>query len=317
MARTLSFSYKRGELIQTTPANITFDEENNGRAFLYAEDDLADLLVDLESGKGITSPIWVAPHQTELGQGLKLVAGHRRLLAALQYAKNNPNYLIRCLVVEPKDEQEALEMNARENSKRRALSIIDQGHVALRLREEPTNTGGRTLAEIADILNISQAQVSQAMKLVEQLPERAQRAVHFGWVTVDDALTILKVPDPQTRENLVAEYITSGNRIVPEVISVPDPLLEPEIQSENESETPETPETPRNVRTAAREAGARVGLRLPELKKYLKQAVDEDGPGSNKGEVEIKKGLLDFISGKFGEKKMDSIFGSNCKVKGA
>ena len=38
-----------------------------------------------------------------------------------------------------------------------------------------------------------------------------------------------------------------------------------------------------------REAGTNVGsVRMPEFKKYLQQAIDEDGPGSNKGESGVE-----------------------------
>jgi len=208
MARTLAFPYKRGEIIQTSPANIQYDEENNGRAFLYLPTEFQDLLEDLRSGKGILTPIWCSPISIEGGNGLKLVAGQRRLLAGLEYLKENPDFLIKVLVVEPEDDLDALEMNARENSGRKDLSIIDHGHIAVRLREEPTKTGGRTLEQISKILNISQAQVTQAIKIVEGLPEVVQKAIHQGKIKTDDALTVLKVSDPAKRKDMIAEFLT-------------------------------------------------------------------------------------------------------------
>ena len=51
-----------------------------------------------------------------------------------------------------------------------------------------------------------------------------------------------------------------------------------------------------SIREAVREAGGNVGnVRMPELKRYLQQALDEEGPGSNKGEVELKRSLLSYL----------------------
>ena len=76
------------------------------------------------------------------------------------------------------------------------------------------------------------------------------------------------------------------------------------------------PPKERTVRDAARDAGAKVSMRMPEFKKYLQEAIDEDGPGSNKGEVALKKKLLEFLDGKFTGRTMDNHFNTNCKMKG-
>ena len=324
MARTLAFAYKRGEIIQTSPANIDFDEEQNGRAFLYTVADFSDLLEDLRSGKGIHTPIWCRPIQKEGGQGLHLVAGQRRLLAGLEYIKENPEYLIKVLVVEPKDDMESLEMNARENAGRAELSIIDQGHVAIRLREEPTKEGGRSINQISKLLKISTTQVNQAIRLVTELPEVVQRAIHNKKVTVDDALTILKVMDPVKRAALINEFLSGKKEelvIKTMPVSLPEqpvgqierpiPTEAVGVRSIEEDEVPK-----RNVREAVRDAGGKVALRMPELKKYFQEAVDEDGPGSNKGEVKLKQKLLLFVAGEISQRTMDDWFNKLCKAKG-
>lgn len=321
MARTLAFAYKRGEVIQTSPANISFDEEQNGRAFLYSASDISDLLEDLRGGKGIHTPLWCRPFTLEAGgQGLFLVAGQRRLLAGLEYLKENPEYLIKVLMVEPKDDQETLEMNVLENAGHNGLTIVDQGHVALRLRSEPTKTGGRTLDEIAKLLHVSQAQVSQAIKLVEGLPESVQRLIKAGKISSSDALDVLKVSDPDKRKALIEEFFADRIKTKPLVISEPiQPVGQVERPIPVEAEAAPVPEESapgRNIRDSVREAGGKVSLRMPELKKYLQLAIDEDGPGSNKGEVQLKKKLLEFIEGKFSQRTMDGHFNNNCKMKG-
>lgn len=315
MARTLAFPYKRGEIINTSPVNITFDEEQNGRAFLYAPGDLSDLLVDLRAGRGIHTPIWCRPITTEAGQGLKLVAGQRRLLAGLEYLKENPDFIIKVLVVEPKDDRESLEMNALENSKHKGLSIIDEGHIAVRLREEPTVGGGRTLDQIAEVLNIDVSRLQKAIKLVTDLPEVAQKAIHTGKVTVDDAVTVLKVSDPYIRRSMIEEFIIGKKPEVPQ-----QPVGQEErpvpVTAAAAQEEPEPEPKKRNVRDAAREAGGKVPLRLPEIKKYLQEAIEEDGPGSNKGEVKLKQKLMLFVAGEISQRTMDDWFNKLCKSKG-
>lgn len=307
MARTLAFPYKRGEFINTSPANIQFDEELNGRAFLYTEADFLDLLTDLREGRKIETPIWCESVNTVEGNGLKLVAGFRRLLAGLAYLKENPEYLIKVLVVEPKDSEDALIMNLRENVGHLGISLIDKGHAAIRLRQEPTKDGGRTLAQIGQILGIDGSTVKMAMRLVENLPSTVQRMIHNGVVTVDGALTVLKA-DPEKREGLINEFLLGMAGTVP--VTVVPAYTEAVAEAEKEQSGERT------LRAATRAAGGKVPLRIPEVKKYLQMAIDEDGPGSNKGEVKLKAKFLLFLGGEITQRTMDTHFNNLCKMKG-
>ena len=233
-----------------------------------------------------------------------LVAGQRRLYAALAYMKDNPEYLIQFKWVDPKTARQQLILNIRENVGHKALNIIDVGTNALRLRDEPTEEGGLTLDAIAEILNVSQPQVSQAIKLVEGLPETAQRAIASGKVKIDDALTILKVPDVTRRAALIDEFL-NGNKM---------PLNQPEQPVGQEdrpvpegagvvTSNPVDQPPARTVREAARDEGAKVSVKMGEFKQYLQEAIDEDGPGSNKGEVALKKAILKFLNGEITSRK--------------
>ena len=297
MARTLAIPYKRFEGLRVSPSLIQADEEQNGRAFNYNQADLADLLADLRSGKGIKTPVEIVPVPIEGGTGARLKIGFRRWLAACEYLKENPEYLLPCVWGESKDAQGDLEDNARENAHRKNLSIIDQGHVALRLQGEPTTSGGRTLEEISEILSVSVAQVGQAIKLVSELPQALQKEVHTKGMTASDAFVLLKVPEPARAEAMAQAEA---------VVQAP----------------PERPKLGRGrppgssaVRQIAEDAGARLTRNMSQLKKYLQMAIDEDGPGSNKGEVALKGALLAFIAGELTERQMDTRFGVNCKVK--
>jgi ParB/RepB/Spo0J family partition protein len=299
LARTLAIPYKRTEGMRISPADIVADEEKNGRAYQYKKSDLQDLLSDLRNGVGITSPVWVRRIQTEEGQGVELVAGFRRWLAACEYLKECPDYLLPCIIVEPKDDLDALAMNLRENAKRKNLSIIDLGHAAYRLHEEPTKGGGRTLAEVGEILNISQPQVSQVLKLVTELPESLQNMIAAKKVTADFAFTLLKITDRAERQKQI-DKLLSGETSEP-AQGVPAPKQTRSQRSQS-----------KELREAARAAGEKIARRLPEIKKYLRTAVDEEGPGSNKGEVKLKKKLLQFISGEISEDSLDKWFNELC-----
>ncbi len=205
------------------------------------------------------------------------------------------------------------------------------------LREEPTRTGGRTLEQIAKRMRISQPQVTQAIKIVEGLPEVLQRAIAKGTVTADAGLTVLKVEDPEKRAGLIEQLLAGKFTKEPKVVVIPPAGSRVDLSS-NEPVGIETPKEPTgqaerpmpkgtedkepkedkkaNLRDAVRDAGGKVALRLPELKKYLQEAIDEEGPGSNLGEVKLKKAMLKFLAGEIKPRTMDDNFNKFCKMKG-
>lgn len=314
MARSFSFNSQRFEGFRVSPKDLTVDFEDNGRAFPYELEDIQDLLEDFKEGKGVQSPITVKPWKTEASpKGLKVVAGYRRLYAALEWLKTDPEFTVPVIINDPEDPLEELILNIRENVVRKDLSHIDLGHDAQRLQGL-----GMKNEEIAEVLGVSPAQVSQHIKLVVELPEAIQRLVHIGkakgGITADDAFALLKAP---AEERLgIIQRVLGGN--------ANELLQEAEEGEEANEETPSVePSSPTrsatrpSIREAVRETGANVGsVRMPEFKRYLQQAIDEDGPGSNKGEVGLKESLLDFLKGELTEKQLDNRFEKFCKQKG-
>jgi ParB/RepB/Spo0J family partition protein len=301
MARTLSIESKRFEGREVYPRDLIVNQEENGRAFAYTVADVADILEDLEAGRGIMQPVTVVPVKTDAGQGLKLVIGYRRHFAANVWGQSHPEFMLPCVLdTDKKDDVEILIDNLRENVAKKGLTIIDHGKAAERLAG-----AGKTQKEIKEVLGLgSEAQVSQALKLVTELPEAVQIKVHKGEITADDAFTLLKVKDPEKRAEVVAQVLAG-------------PTSEP--KEEGEPQELKSPRGARSaaIREAAEEAGAVITMKMPGFKKYLNEAVDEEGPGSNHGEVELKKAILLRLEGKISDKQLDNKFGKYCKERGA
>jgi ParB/RepB/Spo0J family partition protein len=301
MARTLSIESKRFEGREVYPRDLIVNEEENGRAFPYTVTDVADILEDLEAGRGIMQAITVVPVKTETGPSLKVIIGYRRWFAANEYGKTHPDFMIPCVLETDKykSEVDILIDNLRENVAKKGLTIIDFGKAADRL------SGFKTQKEIKEILGLgSEAQVSQALKLVNELPEAVQVKVHKGEITADDAFTLLKVKDPEKRAEVVAQVLAT-------------PVSEP--KEEGEPQELKTPRGARSaaIREAAEEAGAVITMKMPGFKKYLNEAIEEEGPGSNHGEVELKKKILLRLEGTISDKQLDNAFGKYCREKGA
>lgn len=318
MARSFSFDSKRFEGFSVSPTDLTIDYAENGRTFPYTPEDIQDLLEDFQNGKGINQPVLVKPWKTDFSpKGLKVVAGYRRVYAALEWTKTNPEFTVPVIIEDPEDPLEELILNIRENVARKDLSHIDLGTNAQRLQAQ-----GMTNEEISGVLGVSPAQVTQHIKLVVELPERLQFLVHIGkakgGITADDAFAVLKLP-AEERLGFVEKHLKGvGDEV---------------IEADNEERAVSGDEDNGgifqggsgssvargvgSIRSAVRAAGGNVGsVRLPEFKKYLQQALDEDGPGSNKGEVGLKESLLDYLSGELTEKQLDNRFEKFCKQKG-
>lgn len=296
MAVELSVPSSRFEGKRLQPQHINFNPEDNGRAFPYTLADLSDLLSDLEGGTPLKQPLLVKKRWAD--KSVWLVAGYRRLAAGLEYAKTHPDFTLPVIFDNPKDELEQLITNIRENVARKTLTHIDLGHDAARLQ-----AAGKKVGEIANILEVSAAQVTQHIKLVTELGEREQKLVHEGKLSADDAFALLKVP----AENRSAATTS--------IIEQLEPSSRVDSVEGSEGPTESGKSASAAVRAIARESGAVLTVRLPEFKKYLKEAIEEEGPGSIKGEVELKKSLLEFLEGKLTQKQLDNRFAKFCKEK--
>lgn len=188
---------------------------------------------------------------------------------------------------------------------RKNLSHIDLGSVAKRFVD-----GGKTIEETRLILGVSPAQVTQHIKLVTELNEHTQLLIHTGKMTADDAFALLKIEDKDERAKVIEKVFQEDIQLGDTEESLGEVELDVETPKGQESSKSKT------VREAVRDSGGKLTVRLSELKKYLKEAIEEEGPGSNKGEVEIKRSLLSYLDGELTGKQLDNRFNKYCKEKG-
>lgn len=289
--------------METLPSLLKFNPDDNGRAFPYQTADLADLLLDLSEGRPIRERVLVQ----EVNDELWVLAGIRRTMAGQEWEKTNPDYLLPIELVENMNPLDALILNIRENVARKELSIIDIGSNASRLRAH-----GKTGAEIISILGLkSEGQVSQAIKLFTDLPEYIQLMVANKTITADDAFTLLKIEDGAKRSEVLRGYLESkANAALTSARQNGENVSLDVISPDRETNSPPPPSNKKKAETLremASNAGADLGaMRMTEFKKYLQEAVDMEGPGSHKGEMVIKKLLLQLLDRSITPEIMDT-----------
>ena len=121
---------------------------------------------------GILQNIAVRPHPKRRGKYEIIFGGGR-----WEQAKENGIREIWALVRDCSD-LELLELAGQENFARSNPSPIQEGELLKQLRD-----CGRTTRQLAAQFNISVGQVTERIKLVEILPEKAKRAIESGRVT--------------------------------------------------------------------------------------------------------------------------------------
>jgi ParB/RepB/Spo0J family partition protein len=322
MPRKLDYSTRRFEGLLADPRDVVAEEADNGRAYLYTQDDTKDIVRDLELGLGIKQPVSGRAIKDQEGKlTASIVAGYRRWAAAKLYVEKHKNEegfdprVLPILFVDPKDELEIFRLNVRENTAKKDLTQVDKADIVDRFFRL-----GFKDYDIAEELGCSLAQVGQYKKIHDLLGEKEKKALHNGTMAMDAALTLVKMREDEAKGKIEAG---TTDKLVDEVLVSEDSGSE-EKDSSNGDEEKDSSNEPKSLRVSTQEikeratqAGTNVGaMRMAEFKKYLQQAIDEEGPGSNKGEVALKQKMLDFIARKIGEKSMDNAFNTNCKSRG-
>ena len=152
--------------------------------------DTRDLKEDIRTN-GLLNPILVCPHPEKKGEYL-LIDGQRRLAVM----KELHRYKVDVFVDTDVDPDVAM-LSA--NLHRKDLSSLEKAQGIKDLMEKK----GLKAEEVAKTLSISQGQVSQALKLLEQ-PAVIQKAVEKGNLTPTAVRELARIDDEGTRVKLAA-----------------------------------------------------------------------------------------------------------------
>jgi len=156
---------------------------------------LEDLRKSIEQ-RGILVPILVE----EMGEGYRVIAGMRRVLAA----KEAGLLKVPALIVQESDEWKAWATLA-ENALREKVNAFDEGrYVSLLMLKL-----GKTQPEIAALLGMSQSWVSERLRIVEW-PGDVRQALIQERIGFSVGVELSKVEDAATRAMYVGQAVRSG-----------------------------------------------------------------------------------------------------------
>lgn len=204
----------RGDLFFVPPSEIVVDEGVNGRWMPHDEASVAELVQSYEyNGQGQLQPVMVRKVEDNK---VALVAGYRRLKAALKYNELHPDkpMKLKCVLTTVNGE-EALVRNISENRERKETSVVDDAYNMRRLREDY----GWTDTKIAEFYKVSAAYISQ-LKKVLTLNRNLQVKIHTKTLSLQAALALADLSEEEQAEALKeaeAEGGTSTKNVVKKV----------------------------------------------------------------------------------------------------
>ena len=171
----------------------------------WSDTDVLDLAMDIID-RGQLVPVLVTWDKDGDRDRLVVVAGRRRV-AAIRYINENGLYMEGDKVVPLKvlcmqfsgPATETFAAATVENLKRKGLSAIDLAHSIATLEKQ-----GKTRKEIAKLLEISEALISQTLKLLT-LPAAMQRDIHKGRIAASVGYEVASLsPEDRARATPVA-----------------------------------------------------------------------------------------------------------------
>ncbi len=159
------------------------------------EEDLSELVASIRE-KGILEPLIVR----KKGRGYELVAGERRLKAAIQAGLERVPVVIR-----EATDSELLELALIENLQRKDLNPIEEASAYQRLSKE----FGLTHEEIARRVGKSRVSITNTLRLLT-LPEKARRYLRVGKISAGHARALLSIPSPSIIDKLCDRIVRQG-----------------------------------------------------------------------------------------------------------
>lgn len=154
------------------------------------DDTELDALAASIATHGVLQPILL----TETPEGLRLVAGERRLRASVRAGRRTIPAIVRTA-----DEQQQLELALVENLQRADLNALDEARAFRRLMDE----FGLTQERVAQQVGRSRAAVANTLRLLTVAPG-VQDAVRDGRITEGHARALAALPDHADQERALA-----------------------------------------------------------------------------------------------------------------
>ena len=163
----------------------------------YFDDGSLEELMSSIKEHGILQPLIVS----KLDDGTwQLIAGERRLRAALKIGLKTVPALARTIT-----EQQSLELSLIENIQRQNLNPIEEALAYKRLHDE----FNLTQEEVAKRVGKSRPQVANTIRLLDLSPA-IQQAVAAGKLTLGHAKVILSLDDPSEQEKFFKSVVEGG-----------------------------------------------------------------------------------------------------------
>lgn len=151
--------------------------------------DVSELAASMNE-HGLMQPITVRPVGEPFESNWEVVAGHRRLAAAMLLEWKEIQAIVRDDLA---DDEIAFRLSIVENLQRKDLHPMEEAEAIDQLRERKM-----TYEEIATHLHKSEAWVAQRASLL-RLPKEARKAFKEGALELRSALAIARIPSPEFR----------------------------------------------------------------------------------------------------------------------
>jgi ParB/RepB/Spo0J family partition protein len=188
---------RRGEIWSINPEEIAADHEFNGRHYPVSDENVDAMVVSLRT-HGQQQPVSVRldregkPH---------LISGFTRWLAALKIVQDDPQFKLRCTVVNC-NEKDAFLKNVVENAHRNNTSHVDNAFNAERLRADYSYSD----KEICDLIGFSITHLRKLDRILP-MPEDMRLKIHSGELSLDAALTLWEIDDSGERQAMIDKLL--------------------------------------------------------------------------------------------------------------
>lgn len=186
---------RRSDLLLLDPTEILIPPDFNGRHFAIDPARIAEMISSLNTF-GQLQPIRC---RRRADFKVEIVSGFTRLAAALKIRETNAEFRIKTTIETALNDVDAFKANVEENRRRNDTNMIDDAYNI----DKFMGTYGWSGEMVAEFYGMSKTKVSNIRQL-KGLPERAQRLVVAGLISLAPALMLLKLT-PEEMEPILAQ----------------------------------------------------------------------------------------------------------------